>query len=443
MRQYSRMFCSSRIPLRGRDKIALSADIPADQQHAVVLRGDRAYRIRVLDKDGATVTEAGLRSALEKLLSEPVSCDPSRLVSSLTSLERDTWASVRADLEQIPVNRATLSAIDSALFVVVLDASSPCDAAAASSHALHGASGALDPRWFDKSMQLLVAPDGQFGVNFEHSWGDGACVGRFVQEVVSDMDGVPSGFPPLSDPAAFSDAALEPLRWDLSDAIRARISDASRALVASADGMESAVLQFDRFGKDFSKKNKMSPDALVQMAFQLAAWQQSGRVLPTYESCNMQHFHCGRTDAIRSASGDAKSMAQGWARADNAQRRALLSAATARQEQLTKETREGKGFDRHLYALRFRAKETGRAEHEFFSSTAYQTLNSNLLSTSTVSLPSLRLAGFGPVHADGFGVAYAIHNNELAFNITSFRKGTAVQFADALEKALSDIENMF
>ena len=37
------------------------------------------------------------------------------------------------------------------------------------------------------------------------------------------------------------------------------------------------------------------------MVYQLAYYRLHGHVAPTYESCNMQHFHHGRTETIRSA----------------------------------------------------------------------------------------------------------------------------------------------
>ena len=48
------------------------------------------------------------------------------------------------------------------------------------------------------------------------------------------------------------------------------------------------------------KAAKLSPDGAAQMAFQLAYYSVQNTVPPTYESCNMQHFHHGRTETIRS-----------------------------------------------------------------------------------------------------------------------------------------------
>lgn len=41
-------------------------------------------------------------------------------------------------------------------------------------------------RWFDKSFSLVVDKAGRAGVNFEHAWGDGVAVLRFVNEIHKD-----------------------------------------------------------------------------------------------------------------------------------------------------------------------------------------------------------------------------------------------------------------
>lgn len=53
----------------------------------------------------------------------------------------------------------------------------------------------LDPRWFDKSFTLIVTRDGKASVNFEHSWGDGVAVMRFINESLKDSTQRPSVHP--------------------------------------------------------------------------------------------------------------------------------------------------------------------------------------------------------------------------------------------------------
>lgn len=62
--------------------------------------------------------------------------------------------------------------------------------------------------------------------------------------------------------------------------------------------------------------------------------------------------------------------------------------------QLTKEAAMGQGFDRHLFALRYLAAARGVTLPELYQDPAYQRINHNILSTSTLSSPAVSLGGF-------------------------------------------------
>lgn len=93
----------------------------------------------------------------------------------LTSENRDTWAAVREHLIDTH-NESALDTIDSALFVLALDDEanySADDPVPIVQNMLHGDANGYVNRWFDKSFTLIVCKDGNAGINFEHSWGDG------------------------------------------------------------------------------------------------------------------------------------------------------------------------------------------------------------------------------------------------------------------------------
>lgn len=52
----------------------------------------------------------------------------------------------------------------------------------------------------------------------------------------------------------------------------------------------------------------MSPDAVAQMAFQLAFKRLHGTMPSTYESCTTRGFHHGRTEVIRSCTTGERSL---------------------------------------------------------------------------------------------------------------------------------------
>lgn len=65
----------------------------------------------------------------------------------------------------------------------------------------------------------------------------------------------------------------------------------------------------------------------------------------------------------------------------------------------------GQGFDRHLYALRLIAEKNKVKMPAIFEDPAYNALNYNVISTSTLASPAVWAGGFGPVVRDGYGIA--------------------------------------
>lgn len=64
----------------------------------------------------------------------------------------------------------------------------------------------------------------------------------------------------------------------------------------------------------------------------------------------------------------------------------------------------GQGFDRHLFALRLLAKENNMDTPRIFTDPAYNRINHNILSTSSLTSEHVWLGGFGPVVKDGYGI---------------------------------------
>uniref|UniRef100_A0A8B9QKL8 Choline/carnitine acyltransferase domain-containing protein n=1 Tax=Apteryx owenii TaxID=8824 RepID=A0A8B9QKL8_APTOW len=99
----------------------------------------------------------------------------------------------------------------------------------------------------------------------------------------------------------------------------------------------------------------------------------------------------------------------------------------------------GNGFDRHLFALKHLAVSRGEPMPDFFLDTAYQKINHNIISTSTLQSPAVNLGGFGPVVSDGFGIGYHVSDNWLGCNATSYLDEELQEFLRCLEYSLNDI----
>lgn len=103
----------------------------------------------------------------------------------------------------------------------------------------------------------------------------------------------------------------------------------------------------------------------------------------------------------------------------------------------------GKGFDRHLFAMKQIAL-ANDTPVDLFDSQPYQHINHIVLSTSTLSSPAVLLGGFAPVVPDGFGVGYRVDNEFIGSQVTAYDgQRDPAGFASALESSLKDIHAVF
>lgn len=98
--------------------------------------------------------------------------------------------------------------------------------------------------------------------------------------------------------------------------------------------------------------------------------------------------------------------------------RNLMQECSSYHTELVKQAAMGQGFDRHMFALMKMAEENNMPRPEIFDSYEYKFLNKSILSTSTLSSPSVMAGGFGPVVKEGFGIGYVSYICKLALIFT-------------------------
>lgn len=173
MSQYHNLFNTTRLPKSVKDEIYENTI----GRHIIVMRKGHFYSFDVIDKNGYIYQPNVIANCLKSILEDTLLSNESP-IGILTTSERDFWAKTRTYLSQIG-NQEILQKIDSAIFVMILD-----DVCVGTDYNeliriyLH-ADGTN--RWFDKSFSLIVTQDGYAGINFEHSWGDGVAILRFLK----------------------------------------------------------------------------------------------------------------------------------------------------------------------------------------------------------------------------------------------------------------------
>nr|XP_028589279.1 carnitine O-palmitoyltransferase 2, mitochondrial isoform X1 [Podarcis muralis] len=437
MSQYFRLFNSTRLPKLSKDELFTDES----KRHLLVLRNGNFYVFDVLDRDGNIVAPSEIQAHLKYIISDssPVPAFP---LACLTSENRDTWARLRQELLENG-NKEALTKVDSAIFCLCLDDFPIKDLNHLSHTMLHGDG---VNRWYDKSFNLILAKDGTAAVHFEHAWGDGVAVLRFQNEVFKDSTQSPAIAPPSQPAAVDSAAAVQKLSFKLNDALKEGITKAKQNFDATVKTLTLEAIQFEKGGKEFLKKQKLSPDAVTQLAFQVAFLRQYGQTVATYESCSTAAFKHGRTETIRPASVHTKKCSEALVRNlpkhSAAELQQMIAECSKFHNQLTKEAAMGQGFDRHLYGLRHLAESRGIPLPDFYQDQAYAQINHNILSTSTLSSPAVNMGGFAPVVPDGFGVGYGVHDNWIGCNVSAYPARNVQEFLQCVYKSLEDIFNV-
>ncbi|CAJ0930931.1 unnamed protein product, partial [Mesorhabditis belari] len=428
MSQYKSLFCGSRLPKKEKDVLYLDRS----QKHFAVLHGGRVYTVRLFDDNGHIIQPERVHASLASILSQS-SANADESVGALTAADRDTWAVAREELEGLG-NAETLRAVDGAMFVLCLDSLKTEDHKRQVQSLLIGDN--ASNRWFDKCFQLIVDGNGMATINFEHSWGDGVAVLRLMEESFKDTN-KHHFVSPDDKPGTPQDDDLKELKFNLNDSVKQKIVNVQKKHVDDCKDLDFATVEYKNLNRDLIKKTKLSPDAVMQLAIQMAYYNAYKEFVPTYESCSTAAFLKGRTECMRSATSATREavLALSSNRLEGIQE--LLKKCSDVHSQLVKEASMGQGFDRHLLGLRITAERLNRSVPEFFKDATYNRMGHFVLSTSTLSTETIVFGGFGPVVTDGFGVGYNVVPSKLGAVISSNKsKKLAQNFADSLTDSL-------
>lgn len=509
MYQYSKLFGASRIPS---DEGCIMQSDP-HSKHIVVLSRSQFYWFDVMDLGGNPILlEHELCANFTSIIADSQNATPKDIAKSsmgvLTTENRRAWNDVRRGISGNATNSEILSIVDRALFILCLDDVEISNLSELAQNMLCGISnldrgiqvGTCTNRWYDK-LQIIVTKNAKAGVNFEHTGVDGHTVLRFVSDVYTDSilsfaRSINTNAPSLwaSKPASTllchapsTQDELEKLitiprklDWDVTPDLSLALRFGETRLSDLISQNEFKHLEFKQYGSLQIKKMNFSPDAFVQMAFQATYYALYGKVECTYEpAMTKQYFHA-RTEAIRPVSVESNLFVRKFFEESipNKLKLKYLADACAAHSEQVKRCSQGKGVDRHLYALfcmwgryveshetPLQPMTTGlhssgddtlsewtitdspfehktRQIPEIFADAGWDKLNNTIISTSNCGNPALRLFGFGPVSPQGFGIGYIIKDDSISICASSKHRQTE-RFLVTLESYFNEILNIF
>ena len=451
MEQTRWLFSATRIPGHGQDTVRAPASEPAPAsspaRHLLVLHRGHAWALDVVGPDDVRCSvdelQAGLRAVLERTTSDAA---PGTSVGHLTTAAREEWAAHRqALLEVAPGNRAMLDAVETALFCVSLEDVVPQDVHQACDLLLHGNSA---NRWFDKALSFVVFADGRAGLNAEHSKLDGTTILDVVDAVLgrpADDQARPSPVRPREAPA------LRPVDFVLDAALRAAVEGAASAFADYAADTATAVLSFSDLGTEHLKARGTSPDAFVQLAYQLAHRRTKGLVGATYESIATRQYRHGRTEAMRVVTPEVLTFVATMddVGASASDRRRAFRAAADRHVERARQCQAGQAPEQHLWELqmlqrRLQPHAATREPLALYDSPGWTTMRDDHLSTSSAPSRHIQHFGFGSTSPQCIGVAYVLLPDRFNVYLSTPRAvGAHLEvFARELRRALDELDQL-
>lgn len=356
--QYERIFNTTRIPGVETDTLVHLND----SSHVAVYHRGKFYKLTFHHR-GRLLQPRQIEYLLDKIAAdqeEPTNDE--EYISSLTTLDRATWAKIREQrLLADPVNRQSLKTIENAAFVVVLeddnfefDPEDPSKLDRYGQLLLHGKG---NDRWYDKSLNLIISKNGRCGFNVEHSFADAPVLAHYWEHTLG-YDYLHLGYDDFGrctegPDDCSSTTGLLRLKWRISDELSSDLLDAQKNATKILSDVDLRLLMHDAYGKGFIKRLKVSPDAYIQMALQLAYYRDVGHLSLTYEASMTRLYREGRTETVRPVTIESSA----WVYSMHDEKRTvqerlnLFKKACQVHAISIQDAMCGRGIDRHLFCL--------------------------------------------------------------------------------------------
>ncbi len=335
--------------------------------------------------------------------------------------------------------------METALFCVCLEDLAPGSSQEACDQLLYGDSA---NRWFDKAVSLVVFADGRAGINVEHCGLDGTTILSFIDTLLGapaeqhsrQSDAQPQGLP-----------AVAPIEFVLDDTLRSDVQNAADSFAAYGDSTATRTVSFQDFGANRAKQLRMSPDAFVQMAYQLAHHRAKGLVGATYESIATRQYQHGRTEAMRVVTPEVLRFvaAMDDPGVDQAARAAAFRAAAEMHVQRAKQCQVGQAPEQHLWELQLIQKRRGAElgvldQPALYDSPGWLKMRDDYLSTSSAPSTNIQYFGFGSTSDRCIGIAYVLLPDRLNLYLSTPLPvaDQMYRFADKLREAVRELDDL-
>ncbi|XP_019205792.1 carnitine O-acetyltransferase isoform X2 [Oreochromis niloticus] len=430
MEQYSQLLSTCRIPGLVRDSVVFHAKSANPPKHITVVYNFQFFVVEVYHNDGTSLTVDQLCVQMERICNF-TSATNTEPVGILTTLNRDSWSKAYLSLMKDQTNKESLSAIERSIFTLCLDRAIPRESdkyCTCDFHLItHGGGSQWNSanRWFDKSLQIIVAEDGSWGLNLIHIVTDGTVIMAFTDYLVASMkkpEMIQASILPLPMP--------QKLHFSVTPDIKEIIEQAKRSMDGNIRNFGLSVMVFDHFGKNDLKAHNMSPDAFIQMAIQLAYYRMNKQVCASYEAVSQRMFRHGRVSLLLSTTSVSAAFVKAFddPEKQNTEKIDLLQKAIKTHKENIKVVTGGHDIVAHIIALSLQAVENKIPMPDIFRDISYKKFLNYQLTTSQVTSNTGSVAVHQVDECFGYSSCYSVHNShfviEMAASNTDKRRST-------------------
>uniref|UniRef100_A0A3Q4G678 Carnitine O-acetyltransferase a n=1 Tax=Neolamprologus brichardi TaxID=32507 RepID=A0A3Q4G678_NEOBR len=441
MMQYFQALSSCRVPGQKTDSLVFHAK-NSNPRHITVAQNSQFFTVEVYHSDGTPITADQLCVQLERICNSSLETNTEH-VGILTTLRRDAWYKYYNKLVQDPSNKKSISAIERSICVLCLDKAMPQTYEKYSRfepvQVLHGGGTQWNSanRWFDKSLQFIVGEDGTYGFTLLHAIIDGTPCMALSDYITSSMKK-----PQMME----SPVALLPmpqkLHFNITPDMKTAIEEAKQSVDKHAQDLDLRVLVFNHFGKQIPKAHRISPDAFIQMAIQLAYYRIHQQCCASYEAASMRLFKKGRLGVILSTSSASAAFVKSFDDPKKQKRNLLENAIKVHMWNTNMEI-HGRTTFGHFLALKVQAIENNIPMPDIYTDTSLNKAFTFLLSTSQVACKAACLGSAVPEKLNSYDFCYSVTSDNFTFVVSAWKsckENNVVQLIQTLEDTLVDMK---
>ena len=440
MAAYKEMYKATKIPKKTCDEYIVKEKTL--NSHIIVMYKNHMFKLNLTDELGQRHSYNTIVNTLDELMNKNLEVNDTN-IGLITTAYRDEAAIVLEEILIEENNGNNFDTLQDALFMVCIDE----DSKTLNDFAMSLIGSNENNRYFDKNLQLIFTKNGDFGFNLEHTGADAGPWINIINKINAELNNIDK----YIEEDSTQSITTKQLSWNLSESIKTQLNKIKQEHTSKLEDIHQEIIYFKDFGSKTIKSWKISPDAFLHLALQLAQYRTFNKLRSTYEATATRAYKKGRTECSRPITMDVLKFVENFDKNTNTDElKKLMSNAGVAHTKRIKDCLGSDGIERYFFALKnmyilFADELNLKQMPEFFNDEGYNQLTYSFLSTSRIESKHFDLGGFGPVVSDGYGFWYNLLENQIDMNLITRKSENAdyiKSFRNALEQSLKDLAQL-